>query len=186
MATNGESVDGEGPAEGRAVLVNSPPDHDCAELLDRPAADALDLLLVTVDGDATARLGAIRDRGHPIDRVRVVSVGDTAAPGADRRFGIEDVRTAEALSELGRYARDVVVEWRGREAATVVCFDSVTALLDRVELPLTFEFLLVLVDAIRPAGATAYFLYEPAAHGEQALRTIQHVFDETIDGDGGG
>lgn len=181
MGGNGEPTDGRPPAEGRAVLVRSPAAGACAERLDRSAATAVDLLLVSVDGDASGRLEAIRGRGHPIDRVRVVTVGGATTPEADRSFAVEDVQSVEELSELGRYVRDVVVEWGGGEAATVVCFDSVTALLARVDLPLTFEFLLVLVDAIRPAGATAYFLHEPGAHDEQTLRTIQHIFDETID-----
>ena len=98
MGANGGSAGGP-DTEGRALLVDARATDGCAELLGPPSESALNLLLVTVDGDAAGRLSAIRDHGHPLDRVRVVTVGASAAPEASAAPGADHAPTPTRLED---------------------------------------------------------------------------------------
>lgn len=177
---------GHGAGDGRAVLVCSPGEAEaswdaCVDLLAPGDAEGVDLLYVCFSGDPTARLDALRERGVPIERTAVASIGaDVDGADPDRSYTLGDIEAVEELSDLGMYVRDVVFDWADDDAHTAVCFDSITEMLSRADLELTFEFLLVLVEGIRPSGAAAHFHFDPDAHDAQTRRTLEHLFDETI------
>ena len=183
----GAGSDDPGSGDGRAVLVCSPaggggPWDACADLLSPGEDDPVDLLYVCFSGDPAARLDALRERGVSLDRTAVASIGaDVEGADPDRTYTVGDIEAVEELSDLGMYVRDAVFDWADRDGPTAVCFDSVTEMLERADLELTFEFLLVLIEGIRPSGAVAHFHFDPEAHDGQTRRTLEHLFDETIE-----
>lgn len=180
------SADG-GPGGGRAVLVCSAADGGapwdaCDDLLRFGDDEPVDLLYVCFSGDPAARLDALRERGVPLGRTAVASIGaDVEDLDPDRTYTVADIEAVEELSDLGMYVRDAVFDWAADDAPTAVCFDSVTAMLERADVELTFEFLLVLIEGIRPSGAVAHFHFDPDAHDGQTRRTLEHLFDETVE-----
>lgn len=68
---------------------------------------------------------------------------------------------------------------------TVVIFDSLTVLLQFVELQRAFRFLHVLANRISTAGAVGHFHMDPEAHTDQEIATLSSLFDAVAEYDDG-
>jgi hypothetical protein len=69
---------------------------------------------------------------------------------------------------------------------TVLAFDSLTVLLQYVDLQRAFRFLHVLANRVQTVDATAYYHMDPGAHDDQDVATLTSLFDavaEFEDGD---
>lgn len=176
----------------RAVLVSgtSAAEHEtaCTDLLEPSGADVVDVLFVSFLGVPRDRLETLRGRPVTVDRTAMITVGESGDAGfdPDRTVSLASVAAVDHLSELGSSVRDVLHDWAEKDATSVLCFDSVTALLERADLELTFEFLLVLIEGIRPTGTISHFHIDADAHDTTTLRTLEHVFDEVLELDGKG
>jgi hypothetical protein len=60
---------------------------------------------------------------------------------------------------------------------TVLTFDSLTVLLQYVDLQRAFRFLHVLANRVQTVGATAYYHMDPEAHDDQDVATLVSLFD---------
>ena len=60
---------------------------------------------------------------------------------------------------------------------TVVTYDSLTMLLQYVELERAFRFLHVLTNRVQDADAVAHYHMDPKAHDEQVMATLSSLFD---------
>lgn len=173
--------------DGRATLLCSSPGdaaarEPCADLLTPSDGDAADLLLISFTGTISDRLDTLRARGVDVDHSAAVILADqdAEAEAVDRTYAVESVETVDRLSDLGMTIRDVVAEWAYDGNPTLVCFDAVDDLIARAELEVVFEFLLVLIEGIRPWGAMAHFHFDPAAHDGETRRTLEPLFDDVV------
>ena len=60
---------------------------------------------------------------------------------------------------------------------TIVTYDSLTMLLQYVELERAFRFLHVLTNRVQDADAVAHYHMDPKAHDEQVMATLSSLFD---------
>jgi hypothetical protein len=60
---------------------------------------------------------------------------------------------------------------------TVLTFDSLTVLLQYVDLQRAFRFFHVLANRVQTVGATAYYHMDPGAHDDQDVATLTSLFD---------
>lgn len=120
----------------------------------------------------------------PAERKSVVDVG-----GERRSAGAGTQRTATAggsvtvtepgdLTGIGIAVRDHV------EPGVRLCFDSVTAMLQYVELERAYTFLSSLLGGLWSAGARAHFHLDPAAHDDRTVAVVTSLFDARVDADG--
>lgn len=177
-----------GEAGGSAILVCAPEDRQptCPAVGVADDVDAINVLCVSIDGDPESRLRAIREWGVTLERTGVVSVetDEAVPPDPDCSYSIDVIEDVDQLSALGTNVRDTLNEWAEGEVPTVLCFDSVTSLLQRADMDLTFEFLLVLTESIRGSGAVSHFHYDPATQQGADRRTLEHVFDHVVEAGG--
>lgn len=178
----------DGESTGSTILVCAPADRQptCPAVGVPDDVDTLNALCVSIEGDPESRLGAIRDWGVTLDRTGVVTAGSggTVPEGPDRSYTIDVIEDVEQLSALGTNVRDTIRSWADGDSPTVLCFDSVTGLLARADMDLTFEFLLVLTEAIRGSGAVSHFHFDPTVHQGADRRTLEHVFDHVVEAGG--
>lgn len=88
------------------------------------------------------------------------------------------------LTGVGIAITEQLKEWDENENQTVVCFDSLTALLQYVDLETAYEFLHVILGRLQAVGAVAHFHIDPSAHDEQTIETVKSLFDATVEFDG--
>ena len=147
------------------------------------------LLLVSLSGDPERRLDAWRRHGGLPRKVAVLSAeqargavaadGAAAVPGPDgQAVSTTAVSDPSDLTGIGIKVNQCLSAWEDDDVPTVVCFDSVTTLLQYVDTRRAFRFLHVLSRRVRSVDGVAHYHVDPAAHDEQTLATIEGVFSD--------
>lgn len=116
---------------------------------------------------------------------RSAGTADTASvePPVDTAFtpGVEQVTTPSDLTTLGVRITECLADWDTRENTreTVVCFESITTLLQYADRERTFKFLHVLTSHLASADATAHYHLDPTVPEEETLDMLTGLFDVT-------
>ncbi|MDY6764698.1 MAG: hypothetical protein SV377_03285 [Halobacteria archaeon] len=167
-------------------------DGVCNDLLTVTDPGRENVMWITFTHSPDQRMDAWRehvDEGPA--RSRFISVGDItrsatsrSTPSADGgNFAVETVRQAGNLTSLGVSITKSLSELNEDDNKTVVCFHSLTALLQYFNLKDTFQFLHVLVSHFKDKGAFAHFHLDPTACDEQTMATITSLFDAVVEVD---
>ncbi|WP_199174746.1 DUF7504 family protein [Halegenticoccus soli] len=186
-------------ADASSVLLLAPSLFDaendvCIDLLRPGDAAEENVLWVSYTRSPDAQLRRWRARaGAPPANLGVVSVGETvrstgAVAGetrADARRGapgpIEAVANPNDLTGLGIAINEYLHGWEHNGNRTVVCFDSLTAMLQYVELETAYEFLHILAGRLYAADAVAHFHMDPGAHDTRAVESVASLCDAVVD-----
>jgi hypothetical protein len=179
------------------VLVLAPTMEDasdemCGDLMTCAPPGETALLAVSLLGTPDSVLDAWR--GHsPAQlpaRVGIVTCDDmtrSAASSAGNtttllngRVAVTSVNEPSDLTGLGIRMSQCLSNWKGEGNQVVVCFDSLTTLLQYVEVQRAFQFLHVLTKRIASIGGVAHFHMDPGAHDEQTVTTIRSLFDTVL------
>lgn len=123
-------------------------------------------LLQVVEGNGTTRGGA-------------ATAGHSPGPDGRRAVSVESPENLGGLAvQVADFLRMAESMREGREEVeVVVCFDSVTDLLQFADLPHAFRLLHVMTGRIRVAGATAHYHIHPLALDDGAVDTLAALFD---------
>ena len=183
--------------DAATVLLLSPSfsDHEgetCADLLLPEEADGQNALWVSYTKSPDKQVRRFRSRSASAPRnVGIISVDDaarsaaaTAGTGGGPDAVGETITSPNDLTGLGIRITEYLKRWQGNEARTVVCFDSLTALLQYVELETAYQFLHVLSGRFAAVGAFAHFHMDPTAHDDKTVETIVSLFDAVVELDG--
>jgi hypothetical protein len=85
------------------------------------------------------------------------------------------VKSPTDLTGLGITISEYLAEEGGDR--TVLSFDSLTVLLQYVDLRRAFRFFHVLANRVQTVDATAYYHIDPGAHDDQNVATLSSLFD---------
>jgi hypothetical protein len=85
------------------------------------------------------------------------------------------------ITGLGMQLNNALTEFEKSDNKLVVCFDSITALLQFIDLENAYKFLHMLTGKLHAADAYAHFHVDPEAHETQAIRQLQTTFDDRLD-----
>ncbi len=113
----------------------------------------------------------------------VVSVGDWGSEVETEasQWALETVDHASDLTTLGvTLGQHLAADGSEHER---FCFDSLTALLQFVDLQRAFQFLHVVTSRVSSADAVGHYHLNPDAHDEQTLATISGLFDAVVEVD---
>lgn len=146
----------------------------CRALLEPDAAAANHVVWVTFDGTAPAWLDRMPET---VDRT-VVTVGQAASESVQSAEGVrvKSVSTRSDLTALGI----TMSQYLSSESSVTVCFDSVTAMLDHVDLETAYEFLHTITRQFYSADATGHFHIDSDAHDETTVATITSLCDAVV------
>lgn len=84
------------------------------------------------------------------------------------------------LTRLGITISNELSSWQDNHNQTLVCFDSVSILLQYAELQRVFRFIHVLQGRLGNIGARTHYHLNPEAHDSQTEATMQSLFDGVI------
>lgn len=120
--------------------------------------------------------------------VIVVSESGSAPASDDLPFAprVSAVSNPGDLTGLGIEITEVLREWADEPGPTRVCFDSLTTLLQYVDLETAYEFLHVVAGRAYAVDARVHFHLDAAAHDDQTVASLATLFDAVaeLDGDG--
>jgi len=178
------------PAPGTNILVLAPSLSDvkrdqCAHMLVGDGSTTLDVLRITYSGRPAELVDEWRDRhGALPDRMGIVNVGDQAgiAGGTDADLPDSVVVTTANPNDitglgmrLNNYLNDL-----SSDRQLVVCFDSLTELLQFTDVQAAFKFLHMFTGQLRDADAVAHFHLDPNALEQRTVNRLKPVFDDAI------
>jgi hypothetical protein len=154
----------------------------CVDLLSQGTPEDASVLWVSFrkpPGDCVAEWQAHHD-ANP-GTYGVIVVGDTTGTGGgDADINPAAVQSISNPSDLTGIGIKVGEFISGRDGPIAVCFDSLTALLQYVDLETAYEFLHALTGQLYSADAVSHFHIDPSAHDEQTIDTILSLFDAMI------
>ncbi|MFB6123633.1 MAG: hypothetical protein ABEJ78_09270 [Haloferacaceae archaeon] len=104
---------------------------------------------------------------------------DVDAP-ADVSVDVRPVPSPAALTDIGIAVSEALDDWRATRGRSVLCFDSVTSLLEHSDVDQVFRFLHTLAVKVDAADGVAAFHVDPAAHDQQTLRVLEALFDDAL------
>lgn len=126
--------------------------------------------------------------GGPPARGGFVSVGE-AGPTPDRpAWTVESVDNPGDLTGVGIAVSDLLTEFgeRSDTDSLVVCFDSITSLLQYADLQRAFQFLHVVTNRVASAGGIGHYHVDPEAHTQRDMATLKGLYDAVAEaGDDG-
>ena len=162
-----------------APSMSSGADGMCVDLLTQAAPDDVSVLWISFTQPADAcleRWRAVHD-ADPAD-FGVIVVGETVGGGTDRDSqAVQTISNASDLTGIGIKVGEFIT---GRDGPIAVCFDSLTALLQYVDLETAYEFLHALTGQLYAAGAVSHFHIDPNAHDQQTVDTLLSLFDAEV------
>jgi hypothetical protein len=176
-------------AGARTVLVCAPSlsgdeREVCSDLLLAGDPAETSVLWVTFRRDARACVDqwSAETDDRPRDAA-VVAVGDTNEAVDVEWAAVETLPSASDLTGLGIEIGESLSAW---DDDLAVCFDSLTAMLQYVELETAYEFIHTITGQFYAANARAHFHIDPTAHDPETVDNIASVFDAVVmlgDGD---
>ncbi len=137
------------------------------------------VLFVTYTRSPADCLAHLDDRD--VENVGVITVGDGSRAVADDSVVAESVSSASDLTGLGIAIGKFLSEW---EPPVFVCFDSLTSMLQYVEIRTAYEFLHTITGQVHAANATSHFHIDPNAHDDRHVASITSLFDAKLSLDG--
>ncbi|RBI63827.1 hypothetical protein DMJ13_04720 [halophilic archaeon] len=156
---------------------------DDAECVERFAGNDVDgeyALLVTYDRSPEELLASWRARvdADPAE-LGIVSVRDADdVPNSIDGTSVVSLTRPVSLGRLQTAIHLFVDGWD--DAPTVVCFDSITAVLDYVGRVATFRFLRSLLVRLAETTVDSHFHLDPGAHDERTIATLRPLFDVVV------
>lgn len=134
-----------------------------------------------------------RHAGGPPARSAVVTAEDTmrsAASGSQPTSVGNNVQTASIssptdLTGLGIKTSQVLSAWESEPNDLVVCFRSLTTLLQSTDVKHVFRFLHVLTQRVKTTGAVGHFHMDSEAHDDKTVATLRGLFDWVYELDDG-
>lgn len=96
--------------------------------------------------------------------------------------GLTDVETLsnpQDLTGLGIALNGQIDGWEPGER-NVLCFDSITALLQYTDVETAYRFLHLLTTRLDRADGVGFFHFDPNAHDDRTRHTLLSLFDATV------
>jgi hypothetical protein len=170
---------------------------------DPELADAANVLVLSGRLDSDARVSYLDDLVTPdLSNLLVVSFADDPARWLDdwtadggppettvlveevERDGAGSYPDVERIVEepadlmgLGITVSERLTDWG---TGSLLIFESLTVLLEHVELKRAFRFLHVLVNRVKATGATAHYHLDPDQHDDRTIATLTSLFDTIV------
>lgn len=170
----------------------------CSDLLTITDPGGQDMLFVTFSQSHEDVIQRVYEQiGELPNKLGIITVGDfTRSAAMDTGFISLDP-SGDSLVASGDPSDAVEVgikiseyfESRGvsldhpSDNQIVVCFDSLTSLLQYEDLPHVFRFLHVLTRLLKSIDAVAHFHIDPEAHGDECIPTLRTLFDAVVEYD---
>jgi len=148
-------------------------DAICEQLLCTGATNGREVLWVSFSHSSAACLDGVPSEGTERAMLAVGSNDDET--GQD--VTVDAVSNKDDLTALGIKLSQFLSTSDG---AITVCFDSVTTMLEHVDLQTTYEFLHTITRQCYAEGARLHFHLDPTAHDDTTVATITSLCDALV------
>ncbi|HKJ58175.1 MAG TPA: hypothetical protein VKA37_03025 [Halobacteriales archaeon] len=107
-------------------------------------------------------------------------------PGAGMGVVVDVVSDRTDVGALGERITRRLADWDYLEGQRILCFHSITAMLEAVDLQPTFQFLQLLTRQVDHVDGVAHYHLDPDVVGRKARATLRPLFDVVVTPDPAG
>lgn len=172
---------------GNVLVATESTTHDyCSDLLETGDPNVRAELTISLPEAQSEQTGFGSASTTQPARKGLISVGDVMRSAAEGGpdFGapvvMDAVEQPDDLQGIGTAVSQYCERWDREEYDIVVCFDSLTELLDYASPEVVFQFCHVLTSRLDSVDALAHFHLDPDAHSDETVATFQSIFDATV------
>jgi hypothetical protein len=173
-------------------LKSAPVDQACGELLTFPNGDDYNLLLVTVTQSAEDRLlTTYENSGQLPENIGVVAIDNNVSAqnttqtipigGVDRTVQMKTATDPGDIKGIGIRISKQLSEWDDNDRPTMVCFHSLTSILQYISTKQLFQFIHLLQNRLRSYDAVVHYHIDPNVHEKMTLSQIKPLLDHVIE-----
>ena len=154
----------------------------CSALLST-ATEETTILWVTYTTPPSDCIEQYREAGG-VGSLSIIAVGDmpTDTPDDATDVTVKSVSTPDDLTGLGITLSQAL----STHEDPLVCFDSLSVLLQYVDRETAYEFLNAVTGHLYAADATAHFHLDPSAHDRATVDALASLFDAVAEREDGG
>lgn len=153
--------------------------------------DAVNLLVVTMDGDADRVLQThLNAGGGRLANLGVVSVGETTRSAATEQAGRKVLDSGRVsarivpnpadLTGIGISISEYLHEWADDDRRTIVYVDSLTTLLQYVDTEAAYRLLHMLAYRVADIDGIGIYRLDSSAHDEQVVEALKGLCDAAM------
>ena len=175
---------------GNTLLLSSSeaerPVRPCFDQLLRDSSGQDALTVVAYDGTGeTVVEDWLEHAGGLPARLNVIDVGGMVRSAEGRSSPVPIHPTATVytvspanLTALGTRVSDLL---RGDDGRPVLCFDSVSMLLQYAEVETAYQFLHVLTGRVHAVDGVGYYHFDPSTHEFRTVEAVKSLFDRVVE-----
>lgn len=160
-------------------------DSPCGDLLDQRPADETAILFVSLTDSPDGQVEFLRESlGELPARTAIVYTGGLDGqqqPAVPDSVAVRRVENPGNLTQFGVQITEALDTLRSGSENVVVCFQSLSTLLQYAASDQAFQFMQVLIDHFKQADATAHVHMNSDAHDSQTIATFTQLFDVVVD-----
>lgn len=165
---------------------------DCIEQVDESTGRPSSVVLVTLDQNPVRILQPWLDRAGAKTPTHITLIHwgaesplerPSIEPPADLELTITSVPSPGNLTQLGVAISNVLGEWGESGVRPVVCFRSITAILQYADPQTVYQFLNAMTDQVHAVGGTGHYHLDPASYDDKTVHRLASMFDETVRAD---
>ena len=121
------------------------------------------------------------------DEMRSASAAATAANVPEgTEINVQTIPDPGNLTRIGIATSSVLMEWADDDRPTVLCFRSMTTLLQYASTEKVYRFFHELTGHVRAVDGIGHYHLDPTAHEEREVNTLKTLFDSVVEvGDDG-
>lgn len=150
-------------------------------LLSQDATEKTDVLALTFQSpDQWLRTWAGEPETHD-GRIGIISLDESPSSVTQRTDGVTAITANPAdLTGIGMKLSDYLSSQKQTDTETLLCFDSITGLLQYTDQKSLFRFLRVITRRVEHVEGIGHFHMDPDAHSGQTISTIKAPFDAIV------
>ncbi len=160
----------------------------CTSFLTHSPPEETNVLLVWLSRSPTKRFDRLLEEwDERPERLGVVALPETFSETTEGMvwdadsFSLNTISDPADLTQVGITISQAIAEWDESSHLTTVCVDSISDLLRHNDTERVFRFLHVLEGRLDSVDATAHFHLDNRNHELQTIRTMQSLFDRTLE-----
>ena len=159
----------------------------CDSLLTETAPSETNILVITFTDTPEEWVEDWMDSvGVSPVRGGIVSIGQADAAVDDPSWAVKTIENPSDLTGIGIELSELLsgmATAADEDEHLVVCFDSITSLLQYAALQRAFRFLHVVTGRVKTAGGVGHYHLDQEAHDRQTLATLKGLFDAVVNVD---
>ncbi|WP_436348909.1 DUF7504 family protein [Natronorubrum sp. FCH18a] len=163
----------------------------CSDLQYPYPPDRQNVLSIIVDKPADEKVAELNAQQYemPAER-KIISLGEFARSASAQSVTLPGpieadlIADEQDLSTLYDRIEATLSDWESNSHMTSLCFDSVDALLDQIDLDTTFSFFYSLTSDIANSDTVAHYHLDPMKCDDETINILTPLFDAVISEDG--